>query len=116
APLDAVEPPEVLRDFESGTYGDWKKTGDCFGDAPTTGTLKNQQKVSGFGGKYLLNTFAGGDKTTGTLTSPEFMIRHRYIFFRIGGGNQAGKTCINLKIGGKVVRTSTGKNSEKSEW
>jgi uncharacterized protein (DUF608 family) len=114
--LVKVKAPEVFADFESGTYGDWKKTGDAFGDKPAQGTLPNQQPVTGFGGKYLVNTFRGGDKSTGTLTSPEFTVRRPYINFRIGGGNYPGKTCINLLVGGKVVRTATGKNLEKLEW
>jgi uncharacterized protein (DUF608 family) len=113
---DKVRPPEVLEDFESGTYGAWKKTGDAFGDKPATGTLPHQQPVTGFGGKYLVNTFRNGDQTTGTLTSPEFTIKRAYITFRIGGGNHPGKTCINLLVAGKVVRTATGKNLEKLEW
>jgi uncharacterized protein (DUF608 family) len=111
-----VRPPEVFADFESGTYGDWKKTGTAFGDRPATGTLPGQQPVSGFGGKYLVNTFRGGDASTGTLTSPEFTIRRPYVNFRIGGGNHPGTTCINLVVGGKVVRTATGKDNEKLEW
>jgi uncharacterized protein (DUF608 family) len=115
-PPEKAAPPEVFADFESGTYGDWKKTGDCFGDKPAMGTLPNQQPVSGFGGKYLVNTFLGGDKSTGTLTSPEFTVRRPYIYFRIGGGNHPGQACINLKAGDKVVRTATGKDNEKLEW
>ena len=111
-----VKPPEVFADFESGTYGDWKKTGTAFGDHPATGTLPGQQHVSGFGGKYLVNTFAGGDATTGTLTSPEFTVHRPYVNFRIGGGNHPGKACINLVVVGKVVRTATGKDNEKLEW
>jgi uncharacterized protein (DUF608 family) len=111
-----VRPPEVFEDFESGTYGKWKKTGRAFGDRPATGTLPHQQPVTGFGGKFLVNTFRDGDGTTGTLTSPPFTIRRPYIHFRIGGGNHPGKACINLLVGGKVVRTATGKNLEKLEW
>ncbi len=111
-----VQPPEVFADFESGTYGDWKKTGTAFGDRPATGTLPGQQRVTGFGGKYLVNTFAGGDASTGTLTSPEFTIARPYVNFRIGGGNHPGRACINLLVGGKVVRTATGKDNEKLEW
>jgi non-lysosomal glucosylceramidase len=115
-PKEKIADPEVFADFESGTYGDWKKTGSCFGEKPANGTLPGQQPVTGFGGKYLVNTFLEGDKTTGTLTSPEFTIKRPYIYFRIGGGNYPGRTCINLKIGEKVVRTATGKNEEKLEW
>jgi uncharacterized protein (DUF608 family) len=113
---DKIGDPEVFADFEDGTYGQWKKTGDCFGDKPAMGTLPNQQEVTGFGGKYLVNTFVGGDKSTGTLTSPEFTIKRPYIYFKIGGGNFPGRECINLKVDGKVVRTATGKNQEKLEW
>jgi non-lysosomal glucosylceramidase len=105
--------PEVFADFESGSYGEWKKTGTAFGDRPARGTLPHQQKVSGYGGQYLVNTFFGGDDSTGTLTSPEFTIRRPYITFKIGGGNFPGKTCINLLIDGKVVRTATGRNDER---
>jgi uncharacterized protein (DUF608 family) len=116
SPMDKIEAPEVFQDFESGTYGDWKKTGTAFGDKPATGTLPGQQPVSGFGGKYLVNTFREGDGTTGTLTSPEFTVKRPYINFRIGGGNHPGKTCINLLVNGKVVRTATGKDNEKLDW
>jgi uncharacterized protein (DUF608 family) len=111
-----IAKPEVFADFESGTYGDWEKTGAAFGDKPAKGTLPNQQPVTGFGGKYLVNSFAGGDSSVGTLTSPEFTISRPYINFRIGGGNHPGKTCINLLVRGKVVRTATGKNNERLDW
>lgn len=109
-------PPEVFADFESGTYGQWTKTGTAFGDAPATGTLPNQQAVTGFGGKYLVNSFRGGDASTGTLTSPEFTIQRPYVQFRIGGGSHEGRTCMNLLVDGKIERTATGKNNEKLEW
>src|SRR5262249_35799535 len=50
-PPDKIGEPEVFADFEDGTYGQWKKTGDCFGDKPAMGTLPNQQEVTGYGGK-----------------------------------------------------------------
>src|SRR5580704_5230754 len=108
--------PEIFADFESGGYANWKKTGTAFGDTPATGTLPDQQPVSGFGGKGLVNTFVGGDRSRGTLTSPRFTIRRRYIQFRIGGGNHPGQTCINLVSGSKVIRTATGKDNERLEW
>ncbi|MFJ8364288.1 GH32 C-terminal domain-containing protein [Streptomyces sp. NPDC093984] len=77
----------VLQDFDSGSYGDWTATGDAFGSAPATGTLPNQQTVSGYRGSGLVNSFNGGDGATGTLTSPDFTVSQRYLNFLVGGGN-----------------------------
>ncbi|MBN2377876.1 MAG: hypothetical protein JXD22_15875 [Sedimentisphaerales bacterium] len=92
-------------------------TGPAFGKNPSQGTATGQQEVSGFLGKGLINTFdPSGDGLTGTLTSGEFEITKNYIHFLIGGGNNPGKTCVNLIIDGDVIQTATGKNVEKLEW
>ncbi len=109
-------PKIVLADFEGKDYADWKLTGDAFGKGPAKGTLPEQQRVTGFLGKGLVNTFLGMDGPHGTLTSQPFKINRKFINFLIGGGNHAGQTCINLLINGKVVRTAVGKNDEKLEW
>lgn len=111
----------LIADFEGPDYGDWKVEGQAFGSKPATGTLPNQMPVSGFLGKGLVNSYAGGDASTGTLTSPAFKIERKYINFLIGGGQHPGETCINLVIGDKVVRTATGPNakpggSEQLDW
>ncbi|HUU95356.1 MAG TPA: GH116 family glycosyl hydrolase [Phycisphaerae bacterium] len=116
APEEEKAPPRpkiVLADFEGGSYGDWKATGKAFGDKPATGTLPNQQKVSGFEGEGLVNTFLDGDASCGKLTSPPFVINRRFINFLIGGGNHPGQTCINLLVDGDVVRTATGRKNEQ---
>ncbi|MBN2315051.1 MAG: hypothetical protein JXM79_14070 [Sedimentisphaerales bacterium] len=117
-PEGAVEPREkiVLADFEGSDYGQWVVTGEAFGSEPARGTLARQQKVSGFSGKGLVNTFLGGDGPHGRLTSPSFDISRKFINFLVGGGSHKGKTCINLYVDGQVVRTATGKNDEKLEW
>src|SRR5208283_4355925 len=102
----------VLADFEGATYGDWKTTGDAFGSGPAQGTLPGQMSVEGFLGHGLVNSFHGGDDSTGTLASPEFRIERKLINFLIGGGGFAGKTCMNLLVDGQVVRTATGPNIE----
>ena len=111
---EAKRPPKVLADFEGEDYGDWTVEGKAFGKGPARGTLPQQQPVSGFQGKGLVNTYLGGnDQLTGKLTSPAFTIDRRFITFLIGGGKFEGKTCINLLVDGKVVCTATGDQTEK---
>jgi len=100
----------LINDFEAADYGDWKVEGKAFGKAPAKGTLGGQMHVSGFEGEGLVNTFLGGDKPTGKLTSPEFTIERDYIKFLIGGGGHKGKTCMNLLIDGEIVLSATGPN------
>jgi len=120
APADtpaAPRPPIVLADFEGENYGDWQVEGEAFGTGPARGTLDRQQPVSGFAGKGLVNTYLGsGDQKHGKLTSPAFTINRGWISFLVGGGNHAGKTCINLLVDGQVVRTAHGTNNEKLAW
>jgi fructan beta-fructosidase len=112
AALAADRPDRVFADFEGDTYGDWTTTGTAFGASPAKGRLAGQMAVAGFEGKRLVNSFVGGDGATGTLTSPEFTIDRDHIAFLIGGGGHAGKTCLNLVIDGKVVKTATGPNTQ----
>jgi len=111
----------LIADFEGDDYGNWKVTGEAFGAEPARGTLPDQMDVSGFEGKGLVNSYFKGDGTTGTLTSPQFKIERRYINFLIGGGKHPGRTCINLLVDGKVIRTATGPNdrpggTERLDW
>jgi non-lysosomal glucosylceramidase len=112
----APRPAIVLADFEGDTYGDWTVTGEAFGRGPAHGTLPSQQAVSGFLGKGLVNTFLGGDGPQGTLTSVPFEISRKYVSFLIGGGSHVDETCINLRVGEKVVRTAVGRDDEKLAW
>src|SRR5215831_12138693 len=110
----------LIADFEGETYGDWKTTGTAFGKGPARGTLPNQMPVTGFLGKGLVNSYVGGDASTGTLTSPEFTIGRKFINFLVGGGKHP-ETRIDLLVGGKAVRTATGPNdkpggSEHLDW
>jgi fructan beta-fructosidase len=111
-PVLAADPDILIADFEGDDYGQWKADGKAFGDKPARGTLPNQMAVTGFKGKGLVNSFAGGDGSTGTLTSPKFKVERDYLNFLIGGGGFAEQTCVNLLLDGKVVRTAVGPNTE----
>ncbi|HVM51290.1 MAG TPA: GH116 family glycosyl-hydrolase [Candidatus Acidoferrum sp.] len=106
--------PDVLfEDFEHG-YEQWKVEGQAFGKQPAHGTLPNQQPVSGFVGQGLVNTYLGGDDTTGRLISKDFTIGRRFMRFLVGGGHHQG-TQIRLLVNGKVARAASGKDNERLE-
>lgn len=111
----AARPPIVFADFEAAGYGEWKIGGEAFGTEPAKGTFPGQQKVDGYRGERLVNSFAGNDKAHGKITSPPFKIERPWIGFLIGGGDHAERTCINLLVDGKVVRTAAGHNREQLE-
>jgi levanase len=81
---------QVFEDFENG-YGAWTVRNDAsggpFGTAPAAGTLPDQNPVSGYRGKYLVNGYFGGDTPQGSLTSQPFTISQDYINMLVGGGN-----------------------------
>jgi levanase len=77
----------ALDEFESGGYGDWKTSGTAFGTAPAAGALPDQQAVTGFEGARVVNSYTGGDGSTGTLTSPVFTITKQHLNFQVGGGD-----------------------------
>lgn len=113
--------PDVLfEDFGRETYEGWEVTGEAFGKGPI---LKSQipsyQGDVGSKGPRVVNSHASApgndtaakDAKTGTLTSRPFTIERRYINLWIGGGRHPGKTCIDLLIDGKPVKSLTGHDS-----
>ena len=111
----------LIADFEGDDYGAWEVSGKAFGPGPARGTLPGQMALSGFEGRGLANSYFEGDGAVGRLRSPPFRIERRNINFLIGGGKYPGKTCMNLIVDGKEVRTATGPNrrsggSERLDW
>lgn len=100
----------LIADFEGADYGSWTVTGSAFGTGPAQGKLAGQMPVEGYQGKGLVNSFAGGDDSKGSLRSPEFRIERKFIAFLIGGGKNEEKLALQLLIDGKVVRSATGLN------
>ena len=114
ARAEFVPQGKLLADFENG-YAGWIAEGDAFGTEPAAGTLPNQQPVTGFRGKGLVNSYRDGDRTQGTLTSPPFEITAGYISFLIGGGSHA-ETRVELRVDGKGVRSAQGRDHERLAW
>ncbi len=118
----ASKPPQadiVLEDWKQEKYAGWKVEGTAFGGGPIKKSElpKYQGDVGGDTDRVVNshatapgNDTATKDDATGQLTSKEFTIERRFVTFWIGGGNHAGKTCLNLLVDGKVVRTATGAN------
>ncbi|MFN3189999.1 MAG: PSD1 and planctomycete cytochrome C domain-containing protein [Aureliella sp.] len=113
---------QVFADFESGEYAGWTVAGDAFGRMPQTlETIAPYQGRINGRGKYFVNSHnirpggdvRRGDSLTGTLTSDAFTIDFDEIEFLVGGGQHQGKTCINLLVNDKVVRSATGKNNNQ---
>ena len=98
--------------FEDGTFKRWTTEGDAFGPRPTGGPVWSQGPVGPFEGRYLANSFHGGDASTGRLRSPEFLLDRPKLTYRVGGGKLAGQLVVRLLVDGKQVHAGTGVNSD----
>ncbi|MCP4855836.1 MAG: arylsulfatase [Fuerstiella sp.] len=105
-PVKLAKDDILMADFEGKDFGDWTAAGDAFESGPTD----PKGRIVGFQGRGVLDTYVanGSDRPTGTLTSPEFTIDRKRINFLIGGGKTPQKTCVNLLVDGKDVRTAVG--------
>lgn len=107
----------MFENFESGSYGKWKATGNAFGKAPVKRADAEADFVTGHEGNFLINSklTAAGDSGTGTLTSPTFVINSNFINLKVGGGPHHAKTCVNLYVNNKLVKSTTGPGIERLE-
>ncbi len=106
----AQRPDVLVADFESAAHDPWRVEGEAFGPGPAEGTLPSQMEVTGFVGHRLVNSYHGGDGSTGRLISAPFPITRDHVAFLIGGGGHEGRTCVNLIVDGRIERTATGPN------
>ncbi len=125
-PDDAApyRPPggEVLAGFEGSDLDGWTTTGRAFGTAPARGRLPGQPPVAGFRGRGFATSLRGGAAARGTLTSPAFRIARDHLNLLVGGGDlprRAGEdehATVDLLVGGRVVRTTTGPGGHWLDW
>jgi sucrose-6-phosphate hydrolase SacC (GH32 family) len=103
----------LIADFEGADYGAWKASGTAFQRGPARGARLTTLEIENAVGSGVASSEIEGDEPQGTLTSPVFRIERNYISFRIAGGNYERHTCLNLLVGGKIVRSATGWNSDR---
>ncbi|MDA7494211.1 hypothetical protein N8485_05395, partial [Akkermansiaceae bacterium] len=109
--LPATATDLIFDTFESDGFGEWLVKGDAFGKAPTAVTPQGVNgKITGYSGQYFVSSGHGGDKPTGSLTSPQFKISQPFLGFMIAGGGHKGKTAVQLLIGDKITFEATGQN------
>ncbi len=106
-PSKPTPPPngaEVLFDFENGSLAKWDSQGTAWGKEPTAGPIRHprQGPVRRYGGRYFVSSFHGGDKSTGTLTSPVFQITGERITFRMSGGGETAALAGKARPGGAI--------------
>jgi fructan beta-fructosidase len=102
-----------ISDFEGKDYGAWKATGTAFQKGPASGELLSRLEIENASGTGVASSEIEGDRPQGSLTSPPFKVERAYISFRIGGGGYERHTCLNLLVGGRIVRSATGWNSDR---
>jgi fructan beta-fructosidase len=111
--LFAASGDQLIADFEGKDFGGWKATGTAFQKGPAARELLTKLEIENAVGAGVASSEIEGDRPRGSLTSPEFKIERPYIAFRIAGGGYEHRTCVNLLINGKVVRSATGWNSDR---
>jgi uncharacterized protein (DUF608 family) len=120
---EAQKPDILFEDWKNEKYVDWTAEGNAFGTGPV-----KRSEIPGYQGdvggdtEQVVNSHATSatgsdaasrDRATGTLTSRQFTIERKFINFWIGGGDHKNKTCLNLIIDNKVIRSATGLNNNK---
>lgn len=109
-------PDIVLFDFEGNSpLQGWKSEGDAFFVAEATAPYHGKIRIENVQGGHFLYSFDTARRTNtpvGSLTSPEFVIERDYINFFLGGGRGfPDRIGAQLLVDGKVVRSSTGRES-----
>ncbi len=101
--------------FGSTDYGDWTVVGTAFNSGPAANARFDKLGIENARDEQVASSAIGGDRPTGTLTSPEFKIARNYISFLISGGDYERDTCVNLLINGEIVKSATGWRSDRLE-
>ena len=103
--------PIATFEADDSTRQAWKHEGTAFANALRNGR-DGQVKVFGGEGETLLSSLSkvGNEDSTGRTRSPSFQVQRKFIRFLVAGGAYPGRTCVNLLVGEKVVRSVAPRN------
>lgn len=101
----------IIDDFERDNYSNWIKTGEAFGNGPSTTVV-----AAGFLGNRFSYSFTPDNSGVGKLVSANFVIQKQFISFLIGGGYNPDLTYIKLVVNGQKLRSTTGMNEDIMKW
>ncbi len=104
-----AQPPADARaifDFEQPSWAGWTRSGPAWGDGPALEPEAGQGLVVGVTGQRFANSMHGGDKATGRITSPSFLIDGKRMTMIVGGGTDDTKLRLELWVEDKLVRTA----------
>jgi beta-fructofuranosidase/levanase len=121
---EPYRPPagDVVAGFEGSDLDGWTATGSAFGTRPARGRLPGQAPVEGFRGRGFATSLRGGARRQGTLTSPAFRITRDHLNLLVGGADRPRlpgedeRATVELLVGGRVVRTTTGTGGDWLDW
>lgn len=92
----------------------WTSEGSAWGDGPAAGVVDGQNQVAGQH-DGLANSYHGGDRSTGTLTSPPFALARPHLHVQVGGGRNP-QLRLELVVDDTVVQSANGENSGRLRW
>jgi arabinofuranosyltransferase len=99
--------------FVEAELRDWERSGDAFRDVPTVRPVPGQLNVFGQEGPYIDSfTPNAGDRATGRLVSPPFLIEGDLMLLRVGGGRDAERLRVSLLIDDERAFNATGHDHE----
>ena len=106
--------------FEPAETRSWEASGDAFRNGPTRTPPTGQSQVFGQSGAFIDSFVARvGDRATGRLLSPPFVLEGELMLLRVGGGRDPVSLRVSLLVDGRPVYSATGHDAEvlgRREW
>jgi hypothetical protein len=107
----AADPIETLRFDDDRWPSTVTVTGEAFGPGPESEPLPSQGPIAGWFGARFVNSFHGGDVTTGTLEVP-LQKGGTEVRLLVGGGSDCATTYAALFVNGVENGRACGQNDE----